>query len=291
MKYRFLMLLAALIWGFAFVAQVVGLDSVGPYTFNGVRFLIGTCALLPLVLRARKEENPVPSDIPFWAACLMVGIPLFAGATLQQVGLQYTTASKSSLLTATYILMVPIFGIFLRKALRLFHVIGAFFAIIGVYFISITGDFTISAGDSLSLICAVGFTVQILVMDYLTQRFSPILLSAGQFFTTGVLNLILAFLFETPTLSGLEGALWPLLYTGILSTGVAYTLQSVGQKYVPATEASMLLSMEMVFGSLSGILFMGDTFSFRQYIGIAAMIIGVFLSQIPSRVIFNPGKK
>lgn len=285
-KYRFLLLLAALIWGAAFVAQVVGMDSVGPYTFNGVRFLIGACALLPLVSLSREEKSPLPANRPLWMACLMVGIPLFAGATLQQVGLQYTTASKSSLLTATYLLMVPLFGMFLGKPLRLFHIIGALFAIAGVYFISITGDFTISAGDTLSLLCAVGFTVQILVMDSLTRRFSPIRLSAGQFFVTGVLNLILAFFLETPTLTGLEGALWPILYTGILSTGVAYTLQAVGQKYVPATEASMLLSMEMVFGSLSGMIILGDTFTLRQYIGIAAMIIGVFLSQIPSRIIF-----
>ena len=287
MKYRFLLLLAALIWGFAFVAQVVGMGTIGPYTFNGVRFVLGSVALFPIIYFSKKETNPLPTKIPLWLACLMVGIPLFAGATLQQVGLQYTTASKASFLTATYILMVPVLGIFLGQALRITHFLGALLAIIGVYLMSITESFSIGAGDLLMLLCAIGFTVQIHMMDYLTQRFSPIILSSGQFMVTGVLNLILAFLFETPTWAGLHGALWPILYTGLLSTGVAYTLQAVGQKYLPPTEASMILSMEMVFGGLSGILFLDETFTLRQTLGVLAMTCGVFLSQIQGKVILQ----
>ena len=287
MKYRLLLLTAALIWGFAFVAQVVGMDTVGPYTFNGFRFILGSAALLPYLYFHPAGPNPVKTKIPLWAAFLMVGIPLFLGATLQQVGLQYTTASKASFLTANYLLMVPIAGLFLGHPLLRNHLIGAVLAIIGVYFISITEDFTISLGDGLMLLCALAFTVQIHMLDYLTQRFSPVLLSCGQFFATGVLNLILAYTFETPTVSGLEGALWPLLYTGILSTSVAYTLQAVGQKYLPPTESSMILSMEMVFGGLSGIFFLGESFTFRQYIGVFAMTAGVFLSQVPSPVLLK----
>lgn len=287
MKYRLLLLTAALIWGFAFVAQVVGMDTVGPYTFNGFRFILGSIALLPYLYFHPAGPNPVKTKIPLWAAFLMVGIPLFLGATLQQVGLQYTTASKASFLTANYLLMVPIAGLFLGHPLLRNHLVGAVLAIIGVYFISITEDFTISLGDSLMLLCALAFTVQIHMLDYLTQRFSPVLLSCGQFFVTGVLNLILAYTFETPTLSGVEGALWPLLYTGILSTSVAYTLQAVGQKYLPPTESSMILSMEMVFGGLSGIFFLGESFTFRQYIGVFAMTAGVFLSQVPSPVLLK----
>lgn len=287
MKHRLLLLTAALIWGFAFVAQVVGMDTVGPYTFNGFRFILGSAALLPYLYFHPAGPNPVKTKIPLWAAFLMVGIPLFLGATLQQVGLQYTTASKASFLTANYLLMVPIAGLFLGHPLLRNHLIGAVLAIIGVYFISITEDFTISLGDGLMLLCALAFTVQIHMLDYLTQRFSPVLLSCGQFFVTGVLNLILAYTFETPTVSGLEGALWPLLYTGILSTSVAYTLQAVGQKYLPPTESSMILSMEMVFGGLSGIFFLGESFTFRQYIGVFAMTAGVFLSQVPSPVLLK----
>lgn len=287
MKYRLLLLTAALIWGFAFVAQVVGMDTVGPYTFNGFRFILGSAALLPYLYFHPAGPNSVKTKIPLWAAFLMVGIPLFLGATLQQVGLQYTTASKASFLTANYLLMVPIAGLFLGHPLLRNHLIGAVLAIIGVYFISITEDFTISLGDGLMLLCALAFTVQIHMLDYLTQRFPPVLLSCGQFFVTGVLNLILAYTFETPTVSGLEGALWPLLYTGILSTSVAYTLQAVGQKYLPPTESSMILSMEMVFGGLSGIFFLGESFTFRQYIGVFAMTAGVFLSQVPSPVLLK----
>lgn len=285
MKYRLLLLSAALIWGFAFVAQVVGMDTVGPFTFNGVRFVIGSLALLPFLYFHREEKSPVSTSIPLWAAFLMVGIPLFLGATLQQVGLQYTTASKASFLTANYLLMVPIAGFFLGQPLLRNYLIGAILAMTGVYFISITEDLTISYGDGLMLICAMAFTLQIHMLNYLTQRFSPVLLSAGQFMVTGLLNLLLAFLFETPTLAGLQGAAWPILYTGILSTSVAYTLQAVGQKYMPPTEASMILSMEMVFGGISGILFLDESFTLRQTIGVIAMTCGVFLSQIPSPVL------
>lgn len=285
MKYRLLLLSAALIWGFAFVAQVVGMDTVGLFTFNGVRFVIGSLALLPFLYFHREEKSPVSTSIPLWAAFLMVGIPLFLGATLQQVGLQYTTASKASFLTANYLLMVPIAGLFLGQPLLRNYLIGAILAMTGVYFISITEDLTISYGDGLMLICAMAFTLQIHMLNYLTQRFSPVLLSAGQFMVTGLLNLLLAFLFETPTLAGLQGAAWPILYTGILSTSVAYTLQAVGQKYMPPTEASMILSMEMVFGGISGILFLDESFTLRQTIGVIAMTCGVFLSQIPSPVL------
>ena len=287
MKYRLLLLSAALIWGFAFVAQVVGMDTVGPFTFNGVRFVIGSLALLPFLYFHREGKSPVPTSIPLWAAFLMVGVPLFLGATLQQVGLQYTTASKASFLTANYLLMVPIAGLFLGQPLLRNHLIGAALAITGVYFISITDDFSISLGDGLMLLCALAFTVQIHMLNYLTRRFSPVLLSAGQFMVMGVLNLMLAFLFETPTLTGLQGAMWPILYTGILSTSVAYTLQAVGQKYMPPTEASMILSMEMVFGGLSGLLFLDESFTLRQTIGVIAMTSGVFLSQIPSPVLLS----
>lgn len=287
MKYRLLLLSAALIWGFAFVAQVVGMDTVGPFTFNGVRFVIGSLALLPFLYFHREEKSPVSTSIPLWAAFLMVGIPLFLGATLQQVGLQYTTASKASFLTANYLLMVPIAGLFLGQPLLRNHLIGAILAMAGVYFISITDDFSISLGDGLMLLCALAFTVQIHMLNYLTRRFSPVLLSAGQFMVTGVLNLILAFLFEMPTLTGLQGAMWPILYTGIFSTSVAYTLQAVGQKYMPPTEASMILSMEMVFGGLSGLLFLDESFTLQQTIGVIAMTSGVFLSQIPSPVLLS----
>ena len=285
MKYRLLCLLTAIIWGFAFVAQVIGMDTIGPYTLNGIRFLIGSIALLPLI-PWNKSKTKISSGL--FIAILCVGIPLFAGATLQQVALQYTTASKASFLTSTYILLVPLSGLFLNEPLKLNHITGAILAIIGVYFISITRNFTIGYGDLLVLLCAIGFTTQIHMLNYFTQQFSPIILSAGQFFIAGMLNLFLAFFFEAITAFNVVQAWWPLLYTGIFSTGIAYTLQALSQKYLPPTEASMILSLEMVFGGLSGILFLNESFTLWQCIGIISMTTGVFLSQIPSRTIFNP---
>lgn len=285
MKYRLLLLLAAFIWGFAFVAQVLGMNSIGPYTFNGIRFILGSLSLLPIIYYYPSGRNPKKAPFSIWVAMLLAGILLSGGATLQQIALQYTTASKTSFLTATYLLMVPVFGLFFHQVLRLNHIWGVILAMAGVYFISITETLEIGYGDLLVLLCAVCFASHIILMSYLTQCFPPVTISSGQFMVVGVLNLILAFFFETPTLSGVLSAWWPILYTGLLSTGVAYTLQAVGQKYLPATEATMILSLEMVFGGLCGILFLDETFTSRQLIGIICMTIGVFLSQLPSRII------
>lgn len=290
MKYRLLLLLAAFIWGFAFVAQVVGMDSIGPYTFNGIRFLLGSLSLLPIIYYYPSGRNPKEASFSIWIAILMAGILLCGGATLQQVALQYTTASKTSFLTATYLLMVPVIGLFFGQVLRLNHIFAVILAMAGVYFISITETLDIGYGDFLVLLCAVCYAAHIILLNYLTQRFPPVTLSSGQFMVVGICNLILAFFFETVSISSILSSWWPILYTGILSTGVAYTLQSVGQKYLPATEATMLLSLEMVFGGLCGVLFLNESFTGKQLIGILCMTAGVFLAQIPSRTIL-PLKK
>ena len=308
MKYRLLLLLAALIWGFAFVAQVIGMDSIGPYAFNGIRFLLGSLSLLPIIYYYPSGRNPKEASFSIWVAILMAGILLCGGATLQQVALQYTTASKTSFLTATYLLMVPVIGLFFGQVLRLNHIFGVILAMAGVYFISITETLDIGYGDFLVLLCAVCYAAHIILLNYLTQRFPPVTLSSGQFMVVGICNLILAFFFETVSISSILSSWWPILYTGILSTGVAYTLQAVGQKYLPATEATMLLScllytsdaadeeatmllsLEMVFGGLCGVLFLNESFTGKQLIGILCMTAGVFLAQIPSRTIL-PLKK
>ena len=290
MKYRLLLLLAALIWGFAFVAQVIGMDSIGPYAFNGIRFLLGSLSLLPIIYYYPSGRNPKEASFSIWVAILMAGILLCGGATLQQVALQYTTASKTSFLTATYLLMVPVIGLFFGQVLRLNHIFGVILAMAVVYFISITETLDIGYGDFLVLLCAVCYAAHIILLNYLTQRFPPVTLSSGQFMVVGICNLILAFFFETVSISSILSSWWPILYTGILSTGVAYTLQAVGQKYLPATEATMLLSLEMVFGGLCGVLFLNESFTGKQLIGILCMTAGVFLAQIPSRTIL-PLKK
>lgn len=186
--------------------------------------------------------------------------------------------------------MVPVIGLFFGQVLRLNHIFGVILAMAGVYFISITETLDIGYGDFLVLFCAVCYAAHIILLNYLTQRFPPVTLSSGQFMVVGICNLILAFFFETVSISSILSSWWPILYTGILSTGVAYTLQAVGQKYLPATEATMLLSLEMVFGGLCGVLFLNESFTGKQLIGILCMTAGVFLAQIPSRTIL-PLKK
>lgn len=290
MIYRLALVLATLIWGIAFVAQVLGMNYVGPFTFNGVRFLLGSLSLIPVIC-ILKEKKPFHSRIPFWAAVLAVGLPLFYASAAQQIALQYVSVAKTSFLGSTYILMVPFAGLMIGFPLRLTHILGAMIAIIGVYLLTVSTGFTIDPWDLLVLSCAVGFTLQIVALTIMTRYYPPVMLSCGSFLVTGILNMFCAFLFETPDLSAIYQARYSILYTAVLSTGVAYTLQAVGQKHLPPTEASMILSLEMVFGSLSGILFLGESLTLSQTAGAVAMVIGVLLSQLPGKVIIPPVHK
>lgn len=285
MKYHILLILTAAIWGCAFVAQVVAMDTMGPFWFNAVRFLLGSASLLPVIHFFPAETPAKPAPFPFWAASLLAGLFLFGGAALQQVGIVYTTASKASFITSLYILLVPILGLFLGHSFRRNHAIGTVLAMMGVYFLSMKGSFSIELGDFLVLVSAVFFSLHILLLAYLTERFAPVALSSGQFLVCAVLNGMAALAFGESFAAGmLLTAWWPILYGGLLSAGVAYTLQAVCQKHVPPGEASMILSTEMIFGALSGILFLGESLTMREWAGAALMVAGVFLSQIPSPV-------
>ena len=290
MKYRLLLLLAALIWGFAFVAQVIGMDSIGPYAFNGIRFLLGSLSLLPIIYYYPSGRNPKEASFSIWGCHSYGGYTSLRRRHSSAGRPSIHHASKTSFLTATYLLMVPVIGLFFGQVLRLNHIFGVILAMAGVYFISITETLDIGYGDFLVLLCAVCYAAHIILLNYPTQRFPPVTLSSGQFMVVGICNLILAFFFETVSISSILSSWWPILYTGILSTGVAYTLQAVGQKYLPATEATMLLSLEMVFGGLCGVLFLNESFTGKQFIGILCMTAGVFFAQIPSRTIL-PLKK
>ncbi len=282
-KYRFLLLLTALIWGFAFTAQSVAMDDIGPLTFSAVRCFVGAAALLPVLFFLKEDAPPKAASFPEWMAVAVAGFLFCCGTVLQQIGILYTTVAKASFITATYILLVPIFGLFVGHVLRVNHAMGAVLAMTGVYFLSVTETFSINPGDILIALCAVGFSCHILYMDYAAARYSPIHLACGQFFVCGVISLVGAFLWETPSWEAIFAAAVPILYVGIFSTGVAYTLQIVGQRHLPPTECSMILSLEMVFGGLGGFLFLGETLTSREWIGVLLMTVGVFLSQIPSR--------
>ena len=283
-----LLLLTAAIWGFAFVAQRVGSQYVGAFTFNGIRFALGSLSLIPLIMYFDKknkkenidesnlEENPKKSILPG----VIVGVVLYVAATLQQVGLIYTTAGKASFITGLYMVFVPIIGIFLKHKIGKNSWIGVGFAVIGLYLLSINENFSISYGDLLEVIGAVFWAVHILTIDYFSDKMDSLKLSCIQFATCSVLSLITAVIFEQITMSGISQALIPILYGGLLSVGVAYTLQVVAQKNAKPSHAAIILSMESVFGAIGGALLLGEIMSNRGYIGCILILIGILVSQI-----------
>jgi drug/metabolite transporter (DMT)-like permease len=287
-----LLILTAAIWGFAFVAQRVGAQYVGAFTFNGIRFALGALSLIPLIifLDKRKEKSEEATEKPSLKSTLIpgvvVGLILYTGATLQQVGLNYTTVGNASFITGLYMVFVPIIGIFLKHKIGKNSWVGVILALIGLYLLSINENFSISFGDLLEVIGAVFWAVHILAIDNFTKRIDPLKLSFMQFATCSILSLITAFIFEDITMSGISSALIPILYGGLLSVGIAYTLQVVAQKNAKPSHAAIILSMESVFGAIGGAIILGESMSGRGYIGCALILAGILVSQIN----FSPKK-
>ena len=277
------LLVAATIWGFAFVAQRVGMDYVGPFLFNGVRFALGSLSLLPLLYLRRRE--PEAGKEPPGTALVgggVAGAVLFIGASLQQVGLVYTTAGKAGFITGLYVVIVPVLGAFLRQRIRLGSWIGAVLAAIGLYLLSVTERFTISFGDLLEVGGAIFWAIHVLIIGWLSPRVSAIRLSIFQFMVCSVLSLAAAALTEDILIDRLLEASIPILYGGLFSVGMAYTLQVVAQKKAPPSHAAIILSLEAVFAALGGWLFLGERLSTRGLIGCALMFSAMILSQIHS---------
>jgi drug/metabolite transporter (DMT)-like permease len=301
LKASLLLLLAAAIWGFAFVAQRVGMRYVGAFTFNGVRFALGSISLIPLLIyfkkRTKAEIDPNDTDegtnsnenktgdlklFDIIKSGALVGCVLFSAASLQQIGLAETTAGKAAFITGFYIVLVPFFGIFLKHSIHRSTWIAAGFALIGLYLLSVTKDFTISRGDLFELAGAFMWAIHILLIDKYSQKIDPIKLSFIQFATCSILSMTVAIGFESITLVGLSQALIPILYGGIASVGIAYTLQVVGQKNAKPSHAAIILSMESVFASIGGILMLGEIMGVKGYMGCALMLTGMLLSQLGS---------
>ncbi|HKM00835.1 MAG TPA: DMT family transporter, partial [Sedimentibacter sp.] len=243
----FILLLTAAIWGFAFVAQRVGMEHMGAFTFNGIRFALGSISLLPVIYFFGKKtdndkEEKIDADFKTTLkAGMIAGTILFIAASLQQFGLIYTTAAKAGFITSLYIVLVPILGIFLKQKTHYTTWIGAIVAVIGLYFLSINENFTIEFGDFLEIIGAFFWAAHIQVIGKFVEKIDAIKLSSVQFATCSLLSLITAFIFEDVNLSGISNALVPLLYGGIMSAGVAYTLQAVGQKFAKPSHAAIAL--------------------------------------------------
>lgn len=289
-KNALMLVLTAFIWGTAFVAQSVGMDYLGPFTFNGVRSLIGGIALLPCILLLKRwnREGTERSSCNESRKDLILGgttcgLLLFGASSLQQIGIQYTTAGKAGFITAFYIVIVPVLGIFLKKRIGWKVWAAVVIALAGLYFLCITESFSIGKGDALIFLCALVFSLHILVIDYFAPRADGVVMSCIQFFVCGIVSLPFMFLMETPAVSDILDAGVPILYAGVLSCGVAYTLQIVGQKNVNPAVASLILSLESCFSVLAGWLILGENLSVRETAGCILMFAAIILAQLPDK--------
>ena len=290
-----LLLLAATIWGVAFVAQSVGMEYVGPFTFLASRSVIGV--LMPYILLCEKKKGKKrPEDAGDEKLLVKGGVCcgclLFVASILQQVGIVYTTVGKSGFITAMYIVIVPILSIFLKKKAGAKVWVGVVLAVVGLYFLCMTaGNISLQKGDVLTFLCAVTFSFHILTVDYFAPQLDGVKLSCIQFATCGVLSTIGMFLFETPTVDAVLAAWLPILYAGALSSGVAYTLQIVGQRGMNPTVASLLMSMESVISVIAGWAILNQMLSGRELIGCVLMFCAIILVQLPDKIAFADAKK
>lgn len=283
-----LLLIAALVWGVAFVAQSAGAEVVGPFTFLSLRSFLGGIVLLPFVLIKPKTAQTSAAPKTGGTGVLLVGgvlcgTVLCIASYLQQVGIAYTSVGNAGFITAMYILIVPLLGLFLKKKVpfKLWICIGI--AVVALYLLTIKDGFTISKGDLLVMLCAVVFSVHILLVDHFSPRVDGVKLACLQFFVEGVLALIPMLIFERPTMDAVLSAWLPIAYAGVLSSGVGYTLQILGQQYTRPALASLLMSLESVFAVLAGIVVLGQIPSFKEGLGCALMFGAIVLAQLPER--------
>ena len=284
-----LLLLTSLIWGVAFVAQKSGGAALGAFTIIGLRSLIGSAGLMlviPLLDKlglSRKAESPAQRKT-LWIGGILCGLAMFAATNLQQLGLQGEGVSegKAAFVTALYIVLVPILGLFLHRRATVLNWLGVALAAVGLYLLCAMGETGFGVSDILLLLCALMFSVQIMIVDRFSPKVDGVRLSCIQFLVVGILNLPLMFLLETPSWAGVQNHLGELLYLGLLSSGVAYTLQIIAQKDTEPTTASLLMSLESVFGALAGWLLAGHAMGGYEILGCVLMFAAIVLAQLPA---------
>ena len=277
-----LLLFTAAIWGLGFVAQSLGMEHLSPFMFNGLRFLIGAVSLLPLIFFFhRRGEIKIKSSSSLLLGSLALGVLLFIAASFQQVGLLYTTAANAGFITGLYIILVPILGLVLKHKTGMNTWLGCAVAVFGLYFLSIKEDFTIGYGDVLQLIGALFWAMHILAVDHFTRKNSAILLAELQFVVCGLFSLMVSSGLEVTHVENIVAAWAPLAFSGIVSVGIAYTLQLVAQKGVNPAHAAIILSLEAVFAAIGGIIFLGEGMDGRALFGCSLMLFGMLVSQIP----------
>lgn len=291
LKNSLLLLLTATIWGTSFVAQSMGMDYVGAFTFNSVRSIIGAIVLLPVIWMTGRN-NPGPDKTTaekkaerkiLLIGGLACGVCLCLASNFQQFGIKYTTVGKAGFITACYIVIVPVIGIFLKKKCGPFIWAAVALALVGLYLLCITDGFSIGKGDLLVLVCAFLFSLHILVIDYFSPMVDGVKMSCIQFLVSGLLTAVPALLLESPSLSSLLTAWQPILYAGVLSSGVGYTLQIVGQKNMNPTVASLILSLESCISALAGWAILGQQLSLKEFAGCLIMFAAIILAQLPQK--------
>lgn len=299
LRQSMLLLLTATIWGVAFVAQSVGMDYVGPFTFNTVRSLLGGIVLIPCIVLLKKinvgskdtagaaehaSGDPAGQRKVLLTGGVACGVLLCIASNLQQFGIMYTSVGKSGFITAMYIVLVPVLGIFLKKKAGIKIWCSVAIAVGGLYLLCMTDSgFSIQKGDMLLLLGAVIFSFHILTIDYFSPKVDGVKMSCIQFFTCGILSMVCMFLFEQPQIGAILQAWMPIVYAGVLSCGVAYTLQIVGQKGMNPTVASLILSTESVISVIAGWLILHQKLSGRELLGCVLMFAAIILVQLPER--------
>ena len=279
-----LLLLGSVIWGAAFVAQRVGMDHMGPFSFNGIRMLLAAAVMTPVTLLTERKKTPETVTDPKdqRRAGLLCGVMLFAASSLQQMGLVTTTAGKAGFITALYVVLVPVAAwLLFRKNPGRIIWLGVALAVVALYFLCIPAEgFTLQGGDLLEFGCAICYTVQILCVDHYAPKVSGVRLARDEFLITGVLSLLIALFTETITWEGIREALIPLLYSGIMSSAVGFTLQIIGQRDTDPTVASLLMCLESVFAVLTGAIVLGEKMTVRETVGCVMMFSAVILAQL-----------
>ena len=288
-KGNVILMITALIWGTAFVAQSVGMDYVGPFTFITARYIIGGVFLLPCIYLLDKMNKKTVTESSYndkktlLVAGTLCGIALFTASCFQQIGIQYTTVGKSGFITSLYIVIVPLLGILFKKKVSAKVWISVVISLIGLYLLCMNEDFSISRGDFLILICAFCFSIHILIIDKYSSLVDGVRMSCIQFFIAGLLGVIPMLFFEHPKITDILNACTPILYAGIMSSGVAYTLQIIGQRYTSPVLATLIMSLESVFAALSGWIILGEILSLKEFAGCCLVFAAIILAQLSEK--------
>lgn len=285
MKNMLLLFLTATIWGTAFVAQSVGMDYVGPFTFTFARSIVGGLFLIPCIwflrkINGKKEQLRISKAELLGGICC--GIALFAASNFQQIGIAYTTVGKAGFITALYVVIVPLLGLFFKKKVPGIIWFCVALSVVGLYLLCMTeGSFTLAYGDFLVFICAILFSAHILIIDYFSPKGDGVIIACIQFFVCGILSGIIMPFVETVTVGNIVAAGFPILYAGVLSSGIAYTLQIVAQKDVNPTVASLILCLESVVSALAGWVILHEALTIRELLGCVLMFVAIVLAQVP----------